>query len=225
MPDLDRLSALTLDSIDRAIHVVDTDLRIRIFNRAFERWCQELGLKLGNVIGKNVFDVFPFLPEEVREECRQILQKGEPLITEEENVIGSARVFTETHKLPVLEEGKITHIITIVTDITDRKLAQEAVREGQERYERLFATVSDAIIVFEAETLRFVDVNQAALDLYGYSRAEFLELALWDITSEPEKSEASILDTFKGKRIRIPLRYHTKKERFPGAFSRQIARE
>jgi PAS domain-containing protein len=74
---------------------------------------------------------------------------------------------------------------------TDGKASKGALSESETKYQQLFATVSDAIMLFDAETKQFVDVNDAALDLYGYSKEEFLELRHPDITSEPEESEAS----------------------------------
>jgi PAS domain S-box-containing protein len=96
--------------------------------------------------------------------------------------------------------------------IAEEKLAKEALSESDEKYRQLFNTETDAIMIFDAETRHFVDVNYAALSLYGYSREEFLKLRHQDITAEPEKSDASILQTLEGKLIRIPVRYHKKKD-------------
>ena len=95
---------------------------------------------------------------------------------------------------------------------TDGKASKGALSESEAKYQQLFATVSDAIMLFDAETKQFVDVNDAALDLYGYSKEEFLELRHPDITSEPEESEASIEQALSGKLDRIPVRYHKKKD-------------
>ncbi len=98
--------------------------------------------------------------------------------------------------------------------------------ESEGKYRQLFVTVTDAIMVFDADTRQFVDVNEAALRLYGYKREEFLKLKHTDITAEPKESDVSIKQTLKGKLARIPLRYHKKKDGtvFPveisaGAFS------
>ncbi|OIP46241.1 MAG: hypothetical protein AUK28_07240 [Desulfobacterales bacterium CG2_30_60_27] len=49
-------------------------------------------------------------------------------------------------------------------------------RESEERYREIFNAPSDAIFIHDAETGAIVDVNQAMLDMYGYSRAEALRL-------------------------------------------------
>ena len=56
-----------------------------------------------------------------------------------------------------------------------------------------------------------IDGNDAAFDLYGYSREEFLNLTYWDITAEPEKTKGIFPRVLSGEVKRIPLRYQKKK--------------
>ncbi|MDP2643748.1 MAG: PAS domain S-box protein [Desulfobacterales bacterium] len=88
----------------------------------------------------------------------------------------------------------------------------EPFQEGEALYRILFDTVSDAILIFDGETKQYLDVNDAATSLYGYSRKEFLKLTIYDITSEREQTDDAILLAFTGKPVRIPLRYHRKKD-------------
>jgi len=97
-------------------------------------------------------------------------------------------------------------------EILERKQAEEALRQSEEKYRQLFETVADAILVFDGETRRFIDVNEQACCLYGYSREEFLELTNTDITAEPDSSNVTIEETLGGKRAHVPLRYHKKKD-------------
>lgn len=100
----------------------------------------------------------------------------------------------------------------------------KAVPEGEHKYQRLFDTVTDAIIVFDAHTRRFLDVNHAALELYGYEREEFLRLSQGDITCEPAASDDSIQRTLAGQVVRIPLRFHRRKDgtAFPAEISGSV---
>ena len=52
----------TIDSISDAIHVVDTNLKIVLFNTAFGKWCEEVGLETDS-IGRDLLSAFPFLTE------------------------------------------------------------------------------------------------------------------------------------------------------------------
>ena len=69
-----------------------------------------------------------------------------------------------------------------------RELAREleARRESEEKYRELFSRASDAIVVFDADGETVLDANKAALDLYGYTEADFHKLASKDLDAKPE---------------------------------------
>ena len=83
-------------------------------------------------------------------------------------------------------------VIETVVDITERKRAEEALRasnaavaEAERRYRQLFNSVSDAVSVHRVEedgTLgRFLDLNESACRLYGYSREQLLQMEPADL--------------------------------------------
>jgi PAS domain S-box-containing protein len=92
--------------------------------------------------------------------------------------------------------------------------AEEKLRESEERYHRLFESESDAVLIFDAETLKLEDANQAALELFGYSRKQFLSLILLDISAEKQKTKKNIrLLREDGSSLKhVPLRYMVKKD-------------
>ncbi|MBM4428527.1 MAG: PAS domain S-box protein [Chloroflexi bacterium] len=58
--------------------------------------------------------------------------------------------------------------------------------ESEQRYKLLFDNNPNPMWVYDAETLRFLTVNDAAIDHYGYTRKEFLAMTLKDIRPEEE---------------------------------------
>jgi PAS domain S-box-containing protein len=58
--------------------------------------------------------------------------------------------------------------------ITDRKRAEEALRDSEERYHSLFEAAGDAILVMEDD--RFIDCNPKSLDLFGCTREQILQM-------------------------------------------------
>ena len=80
----------------------------------------------------------------------------------------------------------------IVRDVTDRKKIMETLRESEEKFRSIFHAETDAIMVFDAETFRFLEANDATLDLYGYTQEEFLKLTPVDISSDPGKTYKAV---------------------------------
>jgi diguanylate cyclase (GGDEF)-like protein/PAS domain S-box-containing protein len=82
------------------------------------------------------------------------------------------RIWTE-EKMTFLRDpaGKPIAILGVSRDITDRKKADEALKESEERYRNLFEESRDAIMITDGQG-NFLDLNKAALDLFGYSREE-----------------------------------------------------
>ncbi len=63
-------------------------------------------------------------------------------------------------------------LLALVRDIRERKLAERALRESEESYRTIFHHSSDAIWVHDLETGAFLDVNQRACEMYGYTVEE-----------------------------------------------------
>lgn len=72
--------------------------------------------------------------------------------------------------------------------IADRKRAEHALQQSEERARLLFATIPHPAYVFDLATLKFLEINDAAVQQYGYSRDEFLRMKATEIRT-PEESE------------------------------------
>jgi PAS domain S-box-containing protein/putative nucleotidyltransferase with HDIG domain len=179
----------TLDSMGDAIHFVDRDLRLILCNTALKRWNQELGLGT-DLVGRAVFDVFPFLPEDVRSEYAQVFTTGRTLVTEETTEVAGQQIITETRKIPVLDDqGTVSGVVTVLRDITERRCALAGLRESEEKYRTLTENVSVGVYRNTVgDDGAFIEANPAMVKMFGYrDRDEFLSVRVSDLYQNPEE--------------------------------------
>lgn len=88
--------------------------------------------------------------------------------------------------------GKIIGYQSSVQDITAKHLAESALRESEKKYRYLFEINPNVMWIYDLETLAFLEVNEAAVTTYGYSKKEFLSMTIKDI--RPEEDIALLLD-------------------------------
>jgi len=67
--------------------------------------------------------------------------------------------------------------------ISDPKGVEQALRDSELRYRRLFESAQDGILILDAVTGLISDVNPFLMDMLGYSREEFVEKKLWEVGS------------------------------------------
>ena len=110
--------------------------------------------------------------------------------------------------------NKPLHFVTQIQDITERKRAEEALRESEKRYRELFESSSDALFLIDTATDRIVETNEMASVLYGYSGEEFRALKATDMSAEAEETHRRVQEAraSPGQVFRIPLRFHRKKD-------------
>ncbi len=225
-----------IDFLPDATFAIDRQKRVIAWNRAIE---EMTGVKQQEIIGRGDYayavpfygEKRPILIDFVEGDENEAKGKYDFVETKGKTVYGEICV-PKTYEgrgaylwgtaSPLFDrDGSVIGAIQSIRDISDRKRAEETVRQSEERYRQLFEIVPDAILVFDGETHKLIDVNDRALHLYGYSRDEFLELKYSDLTAEPDQSDALIKETLVGMLTQVPLRYHRKKKgiQFPAEIS------
>jgi PAS domain S-box-containing protein len=137
----------------------------------------------------------------VEEQAAQTLS-GKGALSLEHRIVrkdGAIRWVRNTTVPNFNSQGKLRFYDGLIRDITDHKLAEEALRESEANYRLLFSAESDAIVVVDTETMGIVDANESALALYGYRRSELLGLKASDLSAEPEKTAAHIEKVVLGR--------------------------
>ena len=85
--------------------------------------------------------------------------------------------------------------------------------EAERRYRMLFESHPNPMWVFDSETLGFLDVNDAAVRQYGYSRAEFLEMTIMEVLPDDDaQGTVRSPERRSTKREEVALARHQKKD-------------
>lgn len=179
---------------NRAILDAGPDLMF-LFNRAGEFLdfrapdTAELYVPSESIVGSKLADV---MPAEVTDKALDLIRRA----------LDSGETQTFEYELPASEglrqlEARLVksgadEVLAVVRDITERKRAELALKESEQRFRQLFNQSVDALFVHD-EKGKIVDCNEEACRSLGYTREELLAMSAWDIAddllSEEERRE------------------------------------
>ncbi|MDB5202927.1 MAG: hypothetical protein JWQ27_2336 [Ferruginibacter sp.] len=97
----------------------------------------------------------------------------------------------------VKDELNATMLYKSILYALERTKNLAAMRESEKKYSELFNLSPQAMWVYDLETFMFLQVNKAAIERYGYSEEEFLQMTILDIRTKSEQSKVE--NAIRGK--------------------------
>lgn len=167
-----------IDNIPDVIYVKDKDGKYITVNKAFTDLIGEEDL-----VGKTAFDI---MPEEKAKTIQtvenSIFQTGEPVLAKEVffGGVGGKDIWMLKTTVPLRNEsGEIFGLLGINRDITERKLAEEALKESEERHRLLIETMNEGMVVLDKNS-NIEYVNSKLCKMLGYNEDDFLNHPIAD---------------------------------------------
>ncbi|MGK9476808.1 PAS domain-containing sensor histidine kinase [Melioribacter sp. OK-6-Me] len=81
---------------------------------------------------------------------------------------------------------KFEGVVCTIEDITDHYKIENALKESEKKFRILFMNNPHPMWIYDVDTMKFIEVNDAAIFHYGYSKEEFLSMKLTDIRPEED---------------------------------------
>jgi|GEM_PF-1803008 len=139
----------SLDSIQEAIQIVDRDLNLVFSNVAHSRLCTEAGVSCDP--GKPLSEIFPFIKASNVEGYREVLATGTPHQSEKTYDTPSGRIVAEEIQTPVMHDGRVEHIVTVIRDVTAHRDTETALSRSEDLYRTVFETTGTAMMILDED--------------------------------------------------------------------------
>gem|GEM_PF-2442846 len=136
----------SVNAIADFFFIVDVRFDFVIVNTAFQNLLSRIS-KSQDVIGKNLFDVFPFLNSNIKKQYTKVSSSLKPDSNRYELKIKGFSMFIDSNSVPIVENGVLRYIITTFKDITAQTRYEKQIRELKEFNEKIIESIKDGIAV------------------------------------------------------------------------------
>ena len=172
-----------LDATQESLLLLNKEGTIIAVNQTAARRHQQTPEEL---IGKNRFDI---LPENLRKSRKahfnSVLQTGEPADFED---VRDGMVFHHIYYPVRDKEDAIMGVAIFAQDITERKRAEEAIRESQARLSTIFKTTNQGFWLVDNDTVT-LDVNDAMCEILDRMKEDIIGKKIYDFMDEVNRAK------------------------------------
>ncbi|WP_166827925.1 PAS domain S-box protein [Thalassoroseus pseudoceratinae] len=160
-------------------------------------YCKTMKRPAKELIGKTDFDLFPReLAEKYTNDDSRIMSEGIVLEdVERHRRTDGPDLFVHVLKSPVLNaDGEVVGLQGMFWDVTDRKQAEESLKESETRLRAIVNSTLDCIVTADAEG-KIVEFNPAAARTFGWTKEEAIGQDIHELLFPPESQERQKANT------------------------------
>jgi PAS domain S-box-containing protein len=176
-------------------------------------YCRYFDLTREELVGRTFCD---FLSDEHRLHVRsqiKLLRPDKPLFKYENKITvspGEFRWINWIFRGVFDPDGKLVEIQSVARDVTDRKLAELALKKSEARYYNLIKAIPDSVIAYDPQG-QVTYVNDGFVQLYGWTQEEVLGRSIDFVPlEEKERTLAAWQKTFEGEKVLLETKRFTK---------------
>jgi PAS domain S-box-containing protein len=178
-------SRVLLDNIPDFIMALDRKGIAQYVNRTTSDSGQTPNVDPEQMVGKPIWNLIkPEFRPLHQSRLQQVFKTGKPV---EVKFTSTFNKVIHSRLVPIQYQGKVAEVIAIAQDVTERKKAEEALGESEERYRTFFESTKDGIIISGPEG-KVLSSNPAAATILGYeSPQKLLGVSMLNFYSDPEE--------------------------------------
>ena len=190
----------TLNSIGDAVITTDTKGNVTMLNPVAESltgWNQK------EVTGKPLKEIFNIINENTREQVENPVEK----VLREGKIVGLANhtflIAKDGKEIPIDDSaspirdssGEIIGVVLVFHDIIERKQAEAELKQNEKKYRTLFENSPYGVFLVD-NNAKYIEVNDAACEMTGYSKEELLCLSIPEISAPDDEARNQDMKPF-----------------------------
>ena len=186
--EFEQILKSTLNALDSLVIVIDRDNHIVLSNWQDHEWVPKEKREQNPIC----YEVLKN-KDSICEPCppQKTFKDGKPRQYEDQNPIDGS--YKDISVNPIYdEEGEVEYVLENVRDITEAKKAKQVLQKKEKKYRQIFNNAKDAMYLHklteEGDVGKFLEVNDTACKMLGYSKDEFRDMSPFDIDN-PEASD------------------------------------
>jgi PAS domain S-box-containing protein len=181
----------------------------KMFIEANEKICRMLGYSKEELLQLSISDIHP--KDSISNVIEQFirLQKKEISIVHDLPVIMKDKsIFFADVSASTIDYNGMECLLGIFRDVTDRKKAEEELKESRESYRKLFEDHAAVKLIIDPQNSKILDANHAACQYYGWTRKKMQQMKISDInTLTPDEIENGMKIAQNSKKFHFEFKH------------------